>query len=202
MERFLYRWNGWNEEIFLRINSLRIPWIDESSRWATRLGDGENCAWIIFLLLLLLLLRRWSNDEGWGRVLPSSSSLIRCLSICVIGALITLILVKGLKPMFQMPRPTEALSHHPVHLIGGPFFGFSFPSGHATFSMLLAWVFWRDFRTFGRIMLVAWVLWIGFSRVHAGAHFPVDIVGGWIAGSLAGLLAWGIVKSREKRRIK
>ena len=30
----------------------------------------------------------------------------------------------------------------------------------------------------------------GWARVHAGAHFPMDVLAGWILGALTGLIAW------------
>ncbi len=69
---------------------------------------------------------------------------------------------------------------------------FSFPSGHATYSMtfVLALVLlnWDSPRRPWLIGLGGlFVLVIGFTRVYLGVHFPSDIVGGWLLA-----IAWAI----------
>jgi undecaprenyl-diphosphatase len=70
--------------------------------------------------------------------------------------------------------------------------GFSFPSGHASLSMvaygILAVLVSRSFlpRTtqlvvFGAV--VALVFLIGLSRVWLGVHYPSDVIAGWVAGA-------------------
>lgn len=73
-----------------------------------------------------------------------------------------------------------------------PHADFSFPSGHATYSMtfvlalvLLNWDSPRRPWLLGLGGLFALV--IGFSRVYLGVHFPSDVVGGWLLA-----IAWAI----------
>ena|SRR5664279_1770521 len=72
------------------------------------------------------------------------------------------------------------------------FHTYSFPSGHATSAMV-------GFGVLGYLLLPAWsvvallvgillAICVGISRVYLGAHFPSDVVGGWILG-FVGLLA-------------
>jgi len=71
----------------------------------------------------------------------------------------------------------------------------SFPSGHATSSMILFLTLalaltstprWRRLMVAGAILLS---LLIGTSRVMLGVHWPSDVVGGWAFGMLWVLLA-------------
>ncbi|NJL46672.1 MAG: phosphatase PAP2 family protein [Leptolyngbyaceae cyanobacterium SM2_5_2] len=73
-----------------------------------------------------------------------------------------------------------------------PYAGFSFPSGHATYSMafVLALVLLAADNP-KRPWIVAlgslFVGFIGFSRVYLGVHFPSDILGGWLLAT-----AWAV----------
>lgn len=75
--------------------------------------------------------------------------------------------------------------------------GFSFPSGHAMISMTvygiiayLLWVYLKEGRqriiTLVTATLV--IFFIGLSRIYLGAHWPTDVIGGWIAGLVSILL--------------
>ncbi|KKQ08185.1 MAG: Bacitracin transport permease protein BCRC [Parcubacteria group bacterium GW2011_GWB1_36_5] len=59
--------------------------------------------------------------------------------------------------------------------------GFAFPSGHAAFFGALGVALFLTHKKAGYIfMFFAFI--IGFSRVIAGIHFPIDILGGFVLG--------------------
>lgn len=87
-------------------------------------------------------------------------------------------------------------------------YGFSFPSGHASLSMvaygILAVLVSRSFlprRT--RVAVygaaVALVFLIGLSRVWLGVHYPSDVIAGWVAGATVVLVFASVTRgvSRE-----
>ncbi|HEY8434743.1 MAG TPA: phosphatase PAP2 family protein [Sphingomicrobium sp.] len=77
----------------------------------------------------------------------------------------------------------------------------SFPSGHATSSMIfyltlalaLAPPGWRRAAAAGAILLS---LLVGLSRVMLGVHWPSDVVGGWSFG-----LLWVLITLRRAERL-
>lgn len=95
-----------------------------------------------------------------------------------------------LKFLFHNPRPFLALTD--VYSLF-PETGFSFPSGHATFFSALAVSLFFIHKKAGYIfMFFAFI--IGLARVIAGVHFPIDILGGFIFGTLVSLLFNFILK--------
>lgn len=85
-----------------------------------------------------------------------------------------------IKLLVHAPRPFEKLSNiipltHPNN--------YSFPSEHATvYAALTVIAFSFDWH-FGLVVCII-ALCIGVSRVIAGVHFPIDILAGFIVGTL------------------
>ncbi len=84
---------------------------------------------------------------------------------------------------------TIARERPPGSLVVAP--GFSFPSGHSLNSTvtygLIALLIWRTrwpawLRIALAIALGALIGLIGLSRIALGAHYPSDVLGGWLAG--------------------
>ncbi len=95
----------------------------------------------------------------------------------------------GLKNALARPRPDV----HPLTTAAG----FSFPSGHTTGTtalcvsllVVLYPVLRRRGRAVGVVAAVALSVAVAASRVLLGVHFPSDVIGGLLAGSLIALTA-------------
>lgn len=101
-------------------------------------------------------------------------------------SLLSLPLYVVIKMLVHRARPMSDMVQQ-LHL-----HDYSFPSGHATGSIAvygtLACLLWtrlpRPWARFCAIALGVLILLIGFSRVYLGVHYPTDVLGGWILGSL------------------
>ena len=95
-------------------------------------------------------------------------------------------LVKG---FFAYPRPQFFDASLPLVQVDG----FSFPSGGAQMSILLALVFVRFSKNrWAWPIAIFYTLLISFSRMFLGVHFPLDVLGGWVLGAI---VFWVFIKS-------
>jgi undecaprenyl-diphosphatase len=78
---------------------------------------------------------------------------------------------------------------------------YSFPSGHTSGSTiaygLLAYIAWHVLPAPWSYIIIVFfavlIFLIGISRIYLGAHFPSDVVAGWLLGGCAlGLVIWVI----------
>lgn len=143
------------------LRSYRSPFNNQLARLVTLLGDG----W--FLLALVLLLLRVVHDH-WERL-----ALVGIYLLQMLGNL-------GLKSFFQRARPGDDFDP----LVHERFA--SFPSGHSMASMavygFLAWLLARHGHPRWGLALLCVPMLVGFTRIYLGAHFPTDVLGGFLAG--------------------
>lgn len=99
------------------------------------------------------------------------------------------------KDVFHTLRPFDA-SPAVVPLVSES--GYAFPSGHATFFMALASSLWFYHKRLAVFFGISAVL-IGFARVSAGVHFPVDILGGLFLGYAIGTTLYKLIAGMTSR---
>ena len=95
-----------------------------------------------------------------------------------------------LKKQIQRPRPCkQEVLQEEVHLLIPCGAGYSFPSSHATNHFALALVLittlGKRFSTI-KLPLFFWAASIALGQVYVGVHYPLDIIGGAVLGSLIG----------------
>jgi undecaprenyl-diphosphatase len=92
-----------------------------------------------------------------------------------------------LKNVIQSPRPTNEYVTVHDHAAG-----FGFPSGHTmavvVFCGVVAYLAWRlierrRYQYAVHAIVALAVVGIGFSRIYSGAHWPSDVLGGYLWGA-------------------
>ena len=107
--------------------------------------------------------------------------------------------VKLFKDVFERLRPC----HNPqiadlVHTLNGKCGGrFGFVSSHATNSFALAifsGLLLRNIYKYLLPIMLFWAALVSYSRVYVGVHYPADILGGAILGTVLGILMFLLMK--------
>ena len=159
-----------DEVTLIRLQSFRSEWLNETAVIFENLGS----LWIILpgvvvLTVFLFLTRRYA-DVG-----------------LFTGGLVVVGMGKVIKLLVERPRPDYQI----IEPIAS---GFSFPSGHSLFAVILGgvlvylvdqWVSPKLLRRVIQILLVLVVIGMGASRVYLGVHWPSDVIGSYLLGVIA-----------------
>jgi membrane-associated phospholipid phosphatase len=107
----------------------------------------------------------------------------------LLGILSLWLAVELTKAIIERSRPFLALEN--TRVIGWRERGKSFPSGHTSQAFFMMTLFTQHFNpgalVSGALFVVA--LLVGLTRVYVGAHYPRDVLGGAILGSVWGILS-------------
>jgi undecaprenyl-diphosphatase len=160
------------------VGSLHRPWLDPLALSCTRLGDRPVLAAVVLAAAgVFLLLRRG-----------------RFALVLAAAALLGLCVEQLTKQLVGRPRPQVRWALVPAP--GGP----SFPSGH---TLCATAVYVCLGLLAGRLLGPPWgripvalgvtlALLVGFTRPYLGVHYPLDVLGGWLAGLACALLGAGL----------
>lgn len=179
----------WDLHLARFIQSFQSPWIKPFMVWVSAFGSGWLAVALVVAAGLTLIAARY-RIEG-----------LICLAGLGIGRLVTSLL----KLVSDRPRPNDSLVQ-----ISRAFHEMSFPSGHVIFfveffgfMLFLTYVLAKPglARTAGIVALSMMITLVGVSRVYLGAHWPSDVIGGYIAGGLW-LMLMIEVYSRQTARAK
>jgi membrane-associated phospholipid phosphatase len=187
MKEILYDWGGANVWLFHAINDIHFDWLDKVMLLGTTLGDHNLFTLYLGLLTLISLVvvnKQEMNAEQYRVKVVNWMSVITVFSIAY---LLDGWFLGYLKPLLDFPRPPLALLPGTVNVVGTPEYHHSLPSGHSSFAMLVTASLWPVLNRGWRIAGAIFVLWVGTSRISLGAHFPADVMAGFLS-SLAVVL--------------
>lgn len=182
--QFLDDPNGLNVTWFGTINQATPDWLAPIAQVGSALGSYWGGP---FLLIALLL---WSRRLDTAAETQAAAVRVQAQRFAL-GFALAWLGVAMLKLILDFPRPVAVLPDL-VRIIGEPELKYSFPSGHAAYAMLAAASLWPLAVRRIRVLLVAWLAWlawVAWSRIAVGAHFPADVLAGFLIGGLAAWIA-------------
>ena len=189
MKEIFYDWGGINVWLFHAINNLRSDYLDQFMQLGTALGDHTLFPLYIALLALVAVIA--------AAPLQDADKCRRWLAVIAVFGIAYALdgqLLGILKPLLDFPRPPLALPPGSVHIVGIAEYHHSLPSGHSSFAMLIAASLWPVLARNARIAGIIFVLWVGISRVSLGAHFPADVLAGYLTSLAVVLLVAKLVQ--------
>jgi membrane protein DedA with SNARE-associated domain/membrane-associated phospholipid phosphatase len=149
------------------VQSIQVGWLTDVAKAITHLGTSAVTLTVAVIAGGVL---------AWRRLWWEAAVLIGALIICHIA-------VPAFKEEIGRPRPSgDAL----VSASGG-----SYPSGHATYSVIYTWLALtiairvRPGWTYGSALIaggIALTALVGLSRVYLNVHYLSDVSGGWGLG--------------------
>lgn len=152
------------------------------------------------LMPIITNLNNWKIPiaVAWMLLILKGGSKGRVAAFLLIPVLITgdQLSASVLKPWIARIRPCHTLEQ--VRLLVNCGGEYAFPSSHATNISGMALLFGFIFRSHWRwFWLVA--LTVGFSRIYVGVHYPLDVLGGFITGSVVAMVWLYIYLAIAKR---
>lgn len=181
----------WAIRALRRADAPQVPlgpaWLAVVGRDLTALGG------VTFLTLLTLSVVGYL----WLRRMYAAGILV--LAVTVSASLLSM----QLKSYYHRPRP-ELVPHLT------DVYTSSFPSGHAMLStvvfltlgtLLGRFTTERYLRAYFLSIALGLCILVGVSRVYMGVHYPTDVLAGWVAGLVWGLICWLVTYELQRRGI-
>ena len=172
----------WEFAILDMLQEMHHPVLTKIMAFVTMLGEA---GWFWILLGVILLCTKRFRKCG-----------VAVLLALVLDFLLANVI---LKPLVARPRPCWI--NDTVELLVRVPKDYSFPSGHtcAAFSAGLVWARTLP-KTWMRRTAVIQAVLMGLSRLYVGVHYPSDVLGGALVGTVCAMLALYIGRLWQRRQ--
>jgi membrane-associated phospholipid phosphatase len=154
--------------LYFNLRGKRALWLDRIMLGFTQLGNG---LFAIFVALVLLLV-----------------DIHRLAYEFILGTLTLWLFVELIKTIIHRSRPFVKLTQ--TRIVGPHVHGCSFPSGHTSQTFFMATLLFKHFQHYFwvTILLYSLAVLVALTRMYVGAHYPRDVLAGFILGSVWGIL--------------
>jgi undecaprenyl-diphosphatase len=155
----------------------KLSWVDQIAVYYAKYGP------LLFAAILLFI---WFTDRS------QQTNARKAVLLAIVAVSLALLFNQIIGHIYFRPRP---YIDHQVTLLLTKSTDPSFPSDHATGSFALAFsilFFYR--RSVGYCMIILAGL-LGLSRIYAGTHYPLDILGGILTAALGVF----IIRGQQRR---
>ena len=182
MLQFICGMNSINTSVFWIFNNLagQTAWGDQ-----VIIFFADYLAYFLAAIFIMILL--FSKDERSKKMRLGLSAIMAT----IVGRAG---IVEAVRYYYRHPRPFVALTNARRLLFES---SYSFPSGHATVFFALSSIMYCWNKTLGVIFFVLSAI-MGIARIAAGVHYPLDILGGAILGTLIGFASVALTKNYGK----
>ncbi len=172
-----------DRELFLLLNGFHAPFWDDFFYQVTK-----TLTWLpLYAIVIWLMIRQY----GWQAI------------FLMIGLALTVTLADQftssfMKPYFERLRPCwEPGLEGIIYVPRGCGGRYGFASSHAADTLgaaLFCWYWLRKKNPWISLIFI-WPLLSSYSRIYLAAHYPGDVLVGWVVGGLAaGGLVWVMIK--------
>lgn len=175
---WLDRLREWDRSLLLALNGCNTPMLDDLFSAVT-----NKWFWVpAYVLLAWHLFARYRAVFFW-----------LLFSVFITVLLTDQLSSTLLKPLVHRLRPCHVPGlQDQLHLVDGACGGsYGFVSSHAAntfgFFVLMFVVLGRRWNLLA-VSLLGWAILVSFSRVYLAVHYPGDIIGGGLLGSMVGFL--------------
>lgn len=157
---------------------LRVDFLTPILKFFTLLGD-HGMLWIGVALLLIIFKRTRPIGVTAGASLALNALLVNVI----------------IKNLVARTRPYEVIDG--LTRLVGEQSDFSFPSGHTSSGFSVAVVIFMLMpKKYGVPALITATI-IAYSRLYVGVHYPTDVLGGFIIGTLAAVICVTVYKKKK-----
>lgn len=176
-------------KLFRSVNNCRTKFLDNTLPYT----DKSVFAAALILPAAMIIYGRANDkpyDENTGVLLALSEATDILLNL-------------GIKNIVKRPRPYQTLSNVYYKNVSIKD-EYSFPSSHTSTSFTIATTFALRYSKYPQIYvpMYLWGLVVGYGRMYFGMHYPTDVLGGAVLGSLSAIAIYSlrseIIKTKNK----
>lgn len=170
---------NWDADLFYKINTVWTnSFLDNNYPWWR--ADTMSYPVYLFLILFIFINFGW---RGWTWIV------FIAINVTITDQLSSSII----KPWIHRIRPCQdpAMAEHVRMLVNHCSGGFSFPSSHAVNHFGGAVFIFCTLKNYLNKWIYIFFFWaatISYGQIYVGVHYPLDVLGGAIIGSIIGWL--------------